>query len=773
MHNKLIIALLFIYFSCNLFSQIAPGEWRDHLPYKQAKKTVLAGDKVYACTSNSLFYYDKTDNSINTISKVQGLTEALIATIDYSEAYKTLIVVYDNLNIDFLVNNTIINFPYVKNKTGIPNKKINNITVNKNLIFLSCSFGVVVIDIDKKIVVETYYPGSGGKIEPIIDLCFDSSYIYAATEFKIFRANKNDPFLIDNNRWELLKSFNSQSTIANIKSYQEKLYVLMNSPVWGKDSVIYFNGSSWLKSPIPAVQLVSMTVANNKLIATGERIFQLDTNNNLIISQLFWDGMFATCDAENNLWLADNFNSILRIKPNSAIDTISPESPTYAQCTRVEVLDNQFWSVTGGLSKLWAKLFNHKGFSGYFNNMWHSFNSKFETDLDTINDFVNVKINPYNTSQVFLATWGSGLLEYNNGKFTQYNSDNQNSTIQRNIEWAGGGFMVYGMAFDNDQNLWITNSWAKKPLSVKTRNGKWYSFSLPFVNTNYYRAGEIIVTSWGHKWILSPKTSRIIIFDDNNTPDNNSDDASTTLDVSSLVSSENALVDSKEIFCIAEDRDGTIWVGTDAGPIEISGGQNVFQESGTSSRKIKVPLNIGENFAAFLLETEQINSIAVDGGNRKWLGTQNSGAYLVSADGTKQIAHFTAENSPLLSNTINDISIEHKSGEIFFATENGLISFRGNATQGNSEFGDVYVFPNPVRENFDGDIIVTNLLTDAIVKITDVSGNLVFETKALGGQAVWNGKNLLGNRVNTGVYLVFCSNDDGTKTFVTKLLFIH
>ena len=223
------------------------------------------------------------------------------------------------------------------------------------------------------------------------------------------------------------------------------------------------------------------------------------------------------------------------------------------------------------------------------------------------------------------------------------------------------------------------------------------------------------------------------------------------------------------MYSIAEDLDGDIWVGTDQGIVVYYYPENVFEDSDFHAQRII--LTIGD-VTQYLLNTEMITAIAIDGANRKWLGTKSSGVYLVSENGTEEIHHFTEGNSPLLSNQINDIGINHETGEIFFATDKGLISYRGSATMGSDEFRDVYVYPNPVRENYDGDITIRGLVSDVNVKITDISGNIVYETTAEGGQATWNGKNFSGSRVSTGIYLVFCSNDDGSKTYITKLLFI-
>ena len=175
----------------------------------------------------------------------------------------------------------------------------------------------------------------------------------------------------------------------------------------------------------------------------------------------------------------------------------------------------------------------------------------------------------------------------------------------------------------------------------------------------------------------------------------------------------------------------------------------------------------------YLLAEQQVQCIAIDGGNRKWFGTANSGAYLMNETGTKELLHFTVENSPLPSDNILSISVEPKSGEVFFVTAKGVVSYRGDATEAGNSFGEVYVFPNPVRPDYQGVVTIAGLAADVNVKITDIAGNIVYETTANGGQATWDGNNFSGRRVATGIYLVFCSNDDGSETFVTKLLFVN
>lgn len=276
--------------------------------------------------------------------------------------------------------------------------------------------------------------------------------------------------------------------------------------------------------------------------------------------------------------------------------------------------------------------------------------------------------------------------------------------------------------------------------------------------------GDILPTSFNQQWLLIERYG-VLAFSVNE------NDGSITERAFTVKNQMGDLLD--RLYSIAEDRDGNIWIGTGRGPVIYYNPGNIFEEDEIIGYQVKIPRNDGTFTADILLATEKITAIAVDGGNRKWLGTENSGVFLVSEDGTEEIHHFTVTNSPLPSNSINSIAINHTNGEVFFGTDKGIISFRGQATEGSIDFSHAYVFPNPVRENYQGDITVTGLVEDVNVKITDISGNLVYETKAIGGQAIWNGKNFSGQKVHTGVYLVFCSNEDGSQTFVTKLLFIH
>jgi len=226
-----------------------------------------------------------------------------------------------------------------------------------------------------------------------------------------------------------------------------------------------------------------------------------------------------------------------------------------------------------------------------------------------------------------------------------------------------------------------------------------------------------------------------------------------------------------DVHCVAEDNDGAIWLGTSKGVAVYNNPGRIWDTDNFYA--IQPSLDLNDGLYHPLLENETVTAIAVDGANRKWLGTKNSGVYLVSETGTKEILHFTASNSPLFSDNIVSIAINQKNGEVFIGTEKGMISYMGEAIEGKSTYDSVYVYPNPVRETYDGPVTITNLIENSEVKITDIAGNLVYRTTSLGGQAIWDGTNLNGRRVKTGVYLVFCNDENGEETHITKLLFIN
>jgi len=361
----------------------------------------------------------------------------------------------------------------------------------------------------------------------------------------------------------------------------------------------------------------------------------------------------------------------------------------------------------------------------------------------------------------FYGTYGWGLVESENSWSYKTIYTSENSTIQAHP--TSGQEYVSGITSDSKGNLWVLNMYASKPLSVKTPDNTWYSYSFPGVSTSDMLVRQVVVAQNGYKWIAGIN-KKLAVFYDNKTLDDTEDDEFVLI----------PLEDSEGVFasrstCVVEDNEGAIWIGTDKGIAIHSSPLRVFDDKKSITRiKIEIDGEVG-----YLLSTQWITSILVDGANRKWIGTQSSGVFVLSADGTEQIAHYTKENSPLPSNNITSLACNHETGEVFFGTYLGLVSVISDATHGEFTNSELHVIPNPVRENYYGSIYIYGTTPNAIYKITTISGNLVYEGIANGGVATWNGTNLHGQRVQTGIYLVYVTNEDGSQTGVTKLMFIQ
>ena len=422
--------------------------------------------------------------------------------------------------------------------------------------------------------------------------------------------------------------------------------------------------------------------------------------------------------------------------------------------------EEYLWVAPGGRTGGWNNAYIQDGIFNYIDNRWES---RDNTHYDNVKDFIRIVVDPSDKDHVFAGSWGQGVAELYQGSMIKlYGEGNTDSALQSVV--PNDNFIrIGGLAFDQIGNLWVACTEVENLLCVRKPNGTWYGYDFPTIGSTS-RVADVMVDQQGYKWVLLHNEG-ILVFDDNGTLGNKTDDQNVHL--VSAVGSGNVALDVRSI---AEDLDGEIWVGTNQGVYVFYSPSLVFTNDDYDAQQILVEQ---DGYFQYLLETEAITALAVDGANRKWLGTENAGVFLMSEDGTTELQHFTTDNSPLISDNIITIAINQVNGEVFFGTEKGIISYKGTATEGALTHTDVYAYPNPVREGYTGSIAIRGLVTDADVKITDISGALVYQTKALGGQAVWDGKNFNGEKAHTGIYLVFTTNEDGSQTVVTKIMMIN
>ncbi len=768
----LLIFLCALVWLTSLKSQTAIGEWRDHLSYRNVLKVIEADNKIYAIThSGAMFYYNKTDNSLHKFSTVQGLSDIGVNTANYYSDDQTLVIGYKNGNIDLLRNNNILNISNIKDNLLLGKKNINTIHILNDKAYLACGFGIVVLDLNRREIKETYYIGDQGSKIEVFDITYDENqYLYAATEEGVYRADINSPNLIDYNNWNKLDFLpNADQSFNQITYFNDKIYANYASKTDTADVIYRITGNTYDEFHAGEYgNCLSLKNCYNTLVVVknGQADFY-DSDLQIEKSKSIWDIWAGIKDKENNYWLGMNWSGLYLDSYSDYRAYYMVAGPFNSSVVDISIENNILWAAGGSKKAPYSRY----GAFTLYNEEYSNINFRELPELSGISNISLVEIDPLDPSHVWGGSHGFGIVEFRNNKVEKI-YDESNSVL-KNIEGYDHGYIrIAGMDHDSDNNLWIAQSEVQDPLFVhQAENNELINIPLEFSGFGFnQKNGELVVTDDDHIWLLlrHGTYTGIFAFDYGERIDDDSDYREKFF----KVKNQNGKQFST-IFTINKDLEGNIWVGTSEGPVVYYNPEEAFTSNDFKGHQILIARDDDTGLADYLLGTSSITSIAIDGANRKWFGTQFSGAYLISEDGEKEIQHFTMENSPLFSNAILDIKINQITGEVFFATDQGMISYRGNATSGKDDFNDTYVFPNPVREDHTGPVTITNLVENANVKITDISGNLVFETTGKGGMVTWDGTNFLGERVHTGVYLVFCTNEDGSKTHVTKLLFIH
>jgi len=776
MVNRILISVLF-FIGYSVQAQVGIGQWRDHLPYE---KTIAVAEgnngRIYAATPYGLIYYNKTDNSISRLNRVNGLSDVNVSTLNFDPITGYLIIAYINGNIDLYKNDHIFNLSDLKRKNMVGSKRINRITFQNHLCYLSCDFGIVVLDPARKEIKDTYYIGPSGNALAVNDITFDDTLLYAATNDGLYFAKKDNPFLSDFAVWSKDLSMKYPDAKYNTLAIRKgHLYINMSNDVFSTDTVFEKYQNQWkvfYDSPSGPNQLIK-TYGDTLLIVSAYSYKYYWDNMNQSFKDYTYtiDGvdigpepLDVIFDKNQEIWIADQSSGLVYSQRQWSHKLIKVTGPPHANAYSLTTSQGHLWVASGGIKSNWGAQYLKRGFYDFYQEKWTAYNKYNTPALDTIQDVMKVVVNPRDANEVFIGSWGKGLIRMKNGTVTTVYGKN-NSPLSDAVNYSG--FIgVAGLAYDKDANLWITNTANPNGLHMRDPQGKWHTFSLaPLVTSDII--GDLVVDKEGQKWIIMPRGHGIIVYNDNGTIDNVFDDRKKRLNKAI----GNGNLPSVDIHSIAVDNDGEIWVGTGEGVAVFYSPGLVFSNSNFDAQQIYVEQ---EGISQYLLQSEVVTAIAIDGANRKWFGTRKAGVFLMSADGTKQIHHFTQANSSLLSDNIFSIAIDAQSGEVFFGTENGIVSYRSEATEGLDYQQDtVQVFPNPVRPDYNGPIAINGLYQNAEIRISDAYGNVVYEGKAFGGQAVWNGKNYSGERVMSGVYFVFSSNEDGEQTKVAKILFIH
>ena len=739
------------------------GQWREHLPYNSAIDVTAGDGKVYCATPYSLFSVTIAGNTVERFSRVTGLSETGVSAINYDEGNKKLLIAYSNSNIDIIYRNDIYNVPDIKRSTIIGDKNIYNIyPLGKNY-YLSTGLGVVVIDGDRYEVKDSWFIGNGGNQVKVNGFTSDGTYFYAATEEGLKKVARNSPNLANYSNWQTVSGGNGLTAgpCNNVLTVQDKIIVQKN------DSLFVQNGTNWSFLYTDTWPFISSNTTENKI-----QICERQANGISRVVILNADGtVFRTLANtgavsfprkailyNNDPWVADQFASLSRFGASFSYEQYILNSPQATASGEMVVYNNIFYATAGSVNDAWNYQYNGDGIYTFKEGSWNNINRYRYNQIDTLLDYVTIAIDKRDET-IWAGSYGGGLLHIKPGPvFEIFKQNNLGVTVGDPVSYR-----VAGLAFDRENNLWISNFGSGQQLRVRKNDDSWKAITVPF-SLFENALSQIVIDDNSYKWIVAPLGNGLICYDHGTSVDNTNDDKWRRY----TGGAGNGNLPNNEVLCVAKDKNGFIWVGTSDGIGVIQCPLDIFS---AQTCEAVLPVVPNGNFAGFLFKGQQVRSIAVDGADRKWVATKN-GVFLISASGEKVIYQFTEDNSPLLSSDVKKITIDGKTGEVYFATAKGICSFRSTATEGGERNEDILIFPNPVPPGYSGTIGIKGLVNNAIVKITELDGRLVYQTKALGGQAIWDGRNYKGQRISSGVYLVLVSDDGKKERTATKIFFI-
>jgi Two component regulator propeller len=739
------------------------GQWREHLPYNSAIDVTAGDGKVYCATPYSLFSVKISGDEVERYSRVTGLNETGISAIKYDEPNKKLLIAYSNSNIDIIYRNDIYNVPDIKRDNIIGDKTIYNIYPSGKNYYLSTGLAIIIIDGDKYEVKDSWFIGNGGNPVKVNGFTSDGSFYYAATEEGLKKVSMNSSNPANYANWQVVSGSNGLSTGAcqNVLNVQGKIIVQKN------DSLFVQNGIIWSLFYTDTWPFISINTTENKI-----QLCERQTSGISRVVMLNSDGtVFRTLANvgavsfprkailyNNDPWVADQFASLSHFGSTLSYQQYILNSPQATASGEMLVFNNKFYATSGSVNDAWNYLYNGDGIFSFSEGSWKNINRYQFTAIDSLLDYITIAIDKRDET-IWAGSYGGGLLHVKPGpSFEIFKQNNLGATVGDSTSYR-----VAGLAFDPDNNLWISNFGSSEPLRVRKNDGNWKSFSLPY--TLFGNAlSQIIIDDNNYKWMVSPLGNGLICYDHGTSIDNINDDKWRRFSQGAGFGN----LPAGTVLCLAKDKNGFIWVGTSDGIGVIQCPEQTFSSPACDAIWPIVP---NGNFAGYLFKGQSVNSIAVDGADRKWVATKN-GVFLISSDGQKIIYRFTEDNSSLLSSDVKKIAIDGKTGEVYFATLKGICSFRSTATEGGETNEDVLVFPNPVPPTFTGTIAIRGLVNNAIVKITELDGRLVYQTRALGGQAVWDCRNYKGQKISSGVYLVLVNDDGKKERMATKIFFI-
>lgn len=739
--------------------------WKGYFSYTDIKDVSQSPTAFFAASENALFSKNFATNVLKTINTVDGLSGQTITALYHSPTFNKTMVGYQN-GLVIVINEAdgaMINVVDIINKQLPPNiKKVNHFSENEGIVYISCDFGIVQYNLATLGFGDTYFIGDNGAEIIVSQTTVFNGYIYAATNSGIRRALVTNPNLIDFSQWTVV----STGIWLGVEAFGTELMAVTNTSQVNRFNGTTFNAFTQYPFPIADIR----KSGDYLVIATSDRVYVYNQTLGLVsqVDSNLIPNMNAvfTCATviSDTIYMGTLENGIVTAMLTNpmAFDYISPDGPLRNNIFSINSQSSNLWAVYGGYTVDFdMNPLKSYGVSKYNENGWLNIPySDVHAPGKEANNLVRATVNPNNENQVFISSYHSGLLKFENDELVQQ-YDETNSGLLSLIIPSNPAYVsvrVDQSVFDRSGNLWMPESLVSEPLKVLRANGQWGSYELPVLNNpTGSRIGKMVIDKNGTKWLCT-YADGLIAFNENG-------------NINKKITFEAGNLPVNNVKTVAIDNRNQMWIGTFKGLRVLS---SVDRFNGDSQMTTNPIIILDEDgVAQELLYQQTITDIAVDGANNKWIGTSDSGVFLVSSNGQETIYRFTDSNSPLPSNGINDIDINGATGEVFFATTKGMVSFKGISTDPSKDLSNVVVYPNPVRPEYVGTVKITGLLDKANIKIADIEGNLVYETIAEGGTIEWDTTAFGKYRVASGVYMIFISAEDGVETKVKKVMIIR
>ncbi|HSF44912.1 MAG TPA: two-component regulator propeller domain-containing protein [Chitinophagaceae bacterium] len=729
------------------------GQWREHLPWNNAIALAVDKEQVICATPYAAFIYDVSDNSFTRWSKVNGLNDIGVTAFGFDPSTGIAVIAYNNSNLDVLKGDRVVNIPDIRISTAGGDKSIRRVIIRAGVAYLSTGLGIILVDLEKSVIKDTWRIGASGDEIAVNGVAFAGDSVYAATSEGLKRSSlSSNP--ADHRNWQLVPL--PSGPASHVLAAGNRIYAQMGEVIYfsaGTSYNEYYRGNG-----IRGIDTAGQGLLVSESLSGTGKIVQTDASGGTI--KVFSSALISfprqAVLQGSDCWIADQDNGLLKLSA-SATERVFPNSPINIATGQMLFIGNELWAAAGTVTDAWNYTFNPNGIYRFSNQYWDGFNKYVYPRLDSVLDIITLTGQPL-TGSVFGGSYGGGLLEIR--KDNSLVIHKQNSPLRAAIG-DPGSYRVSGLATDKESNVWVANYGAPSNLHVLKADGNWRSFSIPFLHDEN-ALSAITIDEQGQKWIVSPKENGLFVFNSGSSIDNTGDDRWKYY----RQGRGNGNLPSNNVFCTVMDRNGFIWVGTDRGIAVITCIENAVN----SDCEAVLPIVQQDNFAGFLFGDEEVLAMAVDGANRKWVGTRN-GLWLISAEGDKIIYQFTKSNSPLLANEVSSLAIDPLNGELFIGTSSGICSFRSTATEPSTGSNNVLVYPNPVPPGYAGTIAVRGLPANSTVKITELDGRLVYQARSLGGQFTWNGRDYKGNKASSGVYLVLVADEQNREKLASKIFF--